>query len=168
MSQLPVCLDGSNNGLQHFSAMLRDPVGGKATNLTPEDVPQDIYQTVADVVLTKVHKDAIINAQYAKEWLEFGIDRKITKRPVMVVPYGGTRYSCRQYIEEAMQDKILGNHPNPFGEQVYEACLYLSVHLWDAICEVVVAAREAMDWLRDIGRNQFNRKFLHFWVNLIR
>ncbi len=163
MSQLPVCLDGSNNGLQHFSAMLRDPVGGKATNLTPEDVPQDIYQTVADVVLTKVHKDAIINAQYAKEWLEFGIDRKITKRPVMVVPYGGTRYSCRQYIEEAMQDKILGNHPNPFGEQVYEASLYLSVHLWDAIGEVVVAAREAMDWLRDIGRKMSDKNLPITW-----
>lgn len=152
MSQIPVCLDGSNNGLQHFSAMLRDPVGGKATNLTPEDVPQDIYQTVADVVLTKVNEDAIIGVPYAQAWLDFGIDRKITKRPVMVVPYGGTRYSCREYVEESMHDRILAGAHNPFNEQVYEASLYLSQHVWEAIGEVVIAAREAMAWLRDIGR----------------
>ena len=107
MSQIPICLDGSNNGLQHFSAMLRDPVGGKATNLTPEPIPQDIYQMVANVVLTLVKEDATLGVNYAQAWLDFGIDRKITKRPVMVVPYGGTRYSCREYVEEAMQEKIL-------------------------------------------------------------
>ena len=34
ISHLPIALDGSNNGLQHYSAMLRCPIGGKATNLT--------------------------------------------------------------------------------------------------------------------------------------
>ena len=67
--------------------MLRDTIGGKATNLTPEDVPQDIYQMVADVVLKKVKEDAQHGVPYSKEWVSFGIDRKITKRPVMVVPY---------------------------------------------------------------------------------
>ena len=163
MSQIPVCLDGSNNGLQHFSAMLRDPVGGKATNLTPEDVPQDIYQMVADVVLTKVNEDAIIGVPYAQAWLDFGIDRKITKRPVMVVPYGGTRYSCREYVEEAMHDRILAGAHNPFNEQIYEASLYLSQHVWDAIGEVVVAARDAMAWLRDIGREMSTRNLPITW-----
>ena len=93
MSKLPVCLDGSNNGLQHFSAMLRDTIGGKATNLTPEVIPQDIYQMVADVVQEKVQEDGKSGVPYSKEWITFGIDRKITKRPVMVVPYGGTRFS---------------------------------------------------------------------------
>ncbi|WP_292080688.1 MULTISPECIES: DNA-directed RNA polymerase [Brevundimonas] len=37
ISHLPVSLDGSNSGLQHFSAMLRDPVGAKAVNLVPDD-----------------------------------------------------------------------------------------------------------------------------------
>ncbi len=143
--------------------MLRDPVGGKATNLTPEDVPQDIYQTVADVVLTKVNEDAIIGVPYAQAWLDFGIDRKITKRPVMVVPYGGTRYSCREYVEEAMHDRILAGAHNPFNEQIYEASLYLSHHVWEAIGEVVVAARDAMAWLRDIGREMSTRNLPITW-----
>lgn len=46
MSSLPVALDGSCNGLQHLSAMLRDPIGGAAVNLCPAERPQDIYTEV--------------------------------------------------------------------------------------------------------------------------
>ena len=162
-SKLPVCLDGSNNGLQHFSAMLRDPIGGKATNLTPEDVPQDIYQMVADVVLEKVQEDARSGLPYSKEWVTFGIDRKITKRPVMVVPYGGTRFSCREYVEDAMNERIMSEKINPFGEHVYEGSLYLSKHVWEAISEVVIKAREAMSWLQDVGRKMASKNLPITW-----
>lgn len=50
VSSLPIAMDGSCNGLQHYSAALRDPVGGAAVNLTPSDEPEDIYARVADVV----------------------------------------------------------------------------------------------------------------------
>jgi DNA-directed RNA polymerase len=49
VSYLPVGLDGSCNGLQNFSAMLRDEVGGAATNLVPSEKPSDIYAEVAKV-----------------------------------------------------------------------------------------------------------------------
>lgn len=164
MSSIPVCLDGSNNGLQHFSAMLRDLVGGEATNLTPESVPQDIYQMVADVVKESVESDARSGVEYSKEWLAFGIDRKITKRPVMVVPYGGTRYACRAYVEEAMEVRInSGQHPSPFGGKEYEASLYLSKYVWEAIGQVVVKAREAMGWLQDIGRGMSQKNLPVTW-----
>ena len=163
-SQLPICLDGSNNGLQHFSAMLRDTIGGKATNLTPEKIPQDIYQMVADVVTEKVKEDAKHGLPYSKEWLSFGIDRKITKRPVMVVPYGGTRFSCRAYVEDAINDKILSNqNVNPFGEHIYEASLYVGKHVWDAIGEVVIKSREAMAWLQQIGRAMSEKNLPIIW-----
>jgi DNA-directed RNA polymerase len=163
-SSIPICLDGSNNGLQHFSAMLRDPVGGRATNLTPEALPQDIYQSVADVVKKKVKIDAENGEQFAQEWLDFGISRKITKRPVMVVPYGGTRFSCRVYVEEAIHERILsGQVSNLFGDDTYEASLYLSAHVWEAIGEVVIAARVAMNWLRSIGRQMSDKHLPISW-----
>lgn len=163
MSKLPVCLDGSNNGLQHFSAMLRDPIGGKATNLTPEPVPQDIYQMVADVVAEKVQEDAKTGVPYSKEWLSFGIDRKITKRPVMVVPYGGTRFSCREYVEDAMNERVISSKVNPFGDHIYEGSLYLSKHVWEAISEVVIKAREAMSWLQEVGRKMASKNLPITW-----
>ncbi|MHC4917261.1 MAG: DNA-directed RNA polymerase, partial [Planctomycetota bacterium] len=59
-SRLAVGMDGSCNGLQHFSAMLRDEKGGAAVNLLPSDSPQDIYQRVADVVCDKVAAAALM------------------------------------------------------------------------------------------------------------
>lgn len=39
-SRLPVQLDGSCNGLQHYAALGRDLDGGMAVNLRPADRPQ--------------------------------------------------------------------------------------------------------------------------------
>lgn len=55
---LPVCFDGTCSGLQHFSALLRDEIGGHAVNLTPTDSVQDIYSIVADKVNEKLLEDA--------------------------------------------------------------------------------------------------------------
>ncbi|MDV3197440.1 MAG: DNA-directed RNA polymerase, partial [Sweet potato little leaf phytoplasma] len=118
VSHLPIGLDGSCNGLQNFSAMLRDAAGGEATNLVPGEKPNDIYARVADVTLRKikerlgsdnVHIDvaghSLTDHFFAERWLAYGIDRKITKRPVMTLPYGATRQSCTEYIWEALVDK---------------------------------------------------------------
>ena len=88
MSTLPVQMDGSCNGLQNFSAALRDPIGGAAVNLTPQDMPADIYQRVADIVKETVTKDAEQTEDEDKQalalgWLKLGIDRKVCKRPVV-------------------------------------------------------------------------------------
>lgn len=56
VSHLPVALDGSCSGIQHFSAMLRDKVGGAAVNLLPSEVPADIYQRVCDVAVSKLEE----------------------------------------------------------------------------------------------------------------
>src|SRR6059036_1026907 len=57
-SHLPVSMDGTCNGYQHLSAMGRDPIGGRATNLVPADEPEDIYQEVAYHVSIRIMFDA--------------------------------------------------------------------------------------------------------------
>lgn len=57
VSHLPIALDGSCSGIQHFSAMLRDEEGGKCVNLLPADKPEDIYQRVCDRVIAKLERD---------------------------------------------------------------------------------------------------------------
>lgn len=49
-SRIAVAMDGSCSGIQHYSAMLRDEVGGKEVNLVPGDSPRDIYGAVAKIV----------------------------------------------------------------------------------------------------------------------
>jgi len=168
VSYLANGLDGSCNGLQNFSAMLRDLVGGTATNLVPSKTPNDVYREVAEVTKRRVgdSMDAALQAvpsvldtpdaralnayrlatlKYAPLWMAFGIDRKTAKRPVMTLPYGSTRQSCTAYIFQAVLDK----DKDFFGKnEGFKAAVWLTSHMWAAIGEVVIAATEAMEWLQ--------------------
>src|SRR3546814_17064020 len=62
VSRIPVALDGSCSGLQHFSAMLRDEEGGAAVNLLPAERPQDVYKGV--VVRAQEMADATLVYTY--------------------------------------------------------------------------------------------------------
>lgn len=158
VSHLPIALDGSCNGIQHYSAMLRDEVGGAAVNLVPSDKPQDIYQEVADRVKEKLasiagkfdHPDHF----YAYQWDRFGIDRKITKRAVMVLPYGGTFKSCMDYVADATDERFAAGQEQPFGDRkaLRKAQGYLAKLVWESIGEVVIKSREAMKWLQAVAR----------------
>lgn len=151
VSHLPVGLDGSCNGLQHFSAMLRDSVGGAATNLIPSEKPNDVYRQVANVVERKLYAENLDSTderklEYRRIWLLHGINRDIVKRSVMTLPYGSTRFSCSDYI---VSDYLRFSKVPEFAREQYSgAANYLSFHVWDAIGEVVIAARDAMDWLQ--------------------
>lgn len=147
-SNLPIHIDGTNNGLQHFSAMFRDKQGGVATNLTDTDKPQDIYQIVADKVIEKLQNS---NDPLAKQWLDFGIDRKATKRTVMVLPYGGKKFSCVKFIDEYYEDRIEKGEVPPFNDKT-KACLFLANIVWDSMGNTVSKAKEAMDWLQSVSR----------------
>lgn len=142
-SSIPVGLDGSCNGLQHFSAMLRDEVGASATNLSPSTLPQDIYQEVADKTTEAIKA---LDEPWANKWGEVGLTRKVAKRPVMTLPYGAKQKSARAAIFEWSQDnwglfKLDEKH-------CWELSKWLTPYLWSAIGDTVIAARAAMDWLQ--------------------
>lgn len=150
-SHLPIGFDGSCNGLQHFSAMLRDEVGGKAVNLIDSDKPNDIYAQVAEVVRKALHE---LNSselsddekRFRDGWLAHGLNRKLVKRSVMTLPYGSTRFSASDFI---MDDYLRKGLVVNFEEGDYRnAATFLSHHVWAAIGQVVVAARQGMDWLQ--------------------
>lgn len=152
VSTLPVSWDGSCNGLQNFSAMLRDPIGGAATNLVPSDQPADIYQRVADVANVQVNMDAAQGEVNARYW-QGKVTRKIAKRPTMTLPYGSGRYGFRDQLREEL-DRIRldnGNVPYIKGDE-FLCSIYMANVLYDALGQVVVAARQAMDWLKEVSR----------------
>ena len=90
MTQLPVGMDGSCNGIQHWSAISKDPVIGAMVNLLPSTVPQDAYGIVA----AKVTEDMInTNDEWSRIFLDNwggSISRSVVKRAVMTDPYGVT------------------------------------------------------------------------------
>lgn len=148
VSHMVVPVDATCSGLQHYSAMLRDEVGGRSVNLEPHLPRQDIYQDVADRVNEALMQPNADMLEMSSAWLRFGIDRKITKRQVMVVPYAGTFASCMEYTRAAVTEKIKGGVIAPWGDSDPNPWIvYLSKLIWNAIDEVVVKGKEAMRWL---------------------
>lgn len=143
VTSLPCTVDGSCNGLQHFSAMLRDEAGGEVTNLIPKDKPADIYQVVADLCKKKNDEELVSN-EY--------VGRSLTKRPVMTTPYGATLFGIREQIMDEIQKQEEKGTKFPFTEEKWKATCYLSRLVWESIGETVVAAREAMSWLQEVAR----------------
>ncbi len=150
LSRVSCGMDGSCNGLQNFSAMLRDEVGGIATNLMPpaskNDVPNDIYGMVAERTLEALMAMENDEGGLRARWAEHGMNRKITKRSVMTLPYGSTRFSCAEFIEGDYLRE--GKVPAFQSKEYAKAARFLSKPLWAAIGKVVVKAREAMEWLQ--------------------
>lgn len=151
VSHLPVGMDGSCNGLQNFSAMLRDEVGGQATNLTNNEVMQDIYKQVAEAATRRMQACTLPDQfQHKAKWLAHGLDRSVVKRAVMTTPYGVTKRSAVKYV---IEDYIKLGKVKVFSQKEhYQAAHTLMEYAWPAIGDVVVKAREAMDWLRNSAR----------------
>lgn len=160
---LPVGVDGSCSGLQHFSAMLRDPVGGGHVNLLPQDSPADVYQVVADVTRPLVEADAAAGEIHAARWLRLGITRKTTKTCVMTYVYGSKQFGFAEHLAEAFHAKLLpivtAECPKEAEEadwhytfrlerEVKATGFYLAKHIWNGVQGTVKAAAEAMEWLQ--------------------
>ena len=160
VSRLPIAMDGSCNGLQHYSALLRDEVGGHATNLTSSAEPQDIYQIVADRTLEtlKARRKEELRAGQSEEtlcsrWLANGVSRQMVKRPVMTLPYGATKYGMRdQILKEVRKVQEETGTPVFADSDGFAEAKYLGDAVYDCIGSVVIAAREAMDWLQCAAR----------------
>lgn len=168
VSHLPIALDGSNSGLQHYSAALRDEVGGNTVNLKATPVPQDVYQVVADVVLAEVQKDS---DPLAALWLSYGINRKVVKRCVMTFPYSSEQFGFKQHLIEdlmkPLEDEVLGGHiaAHPFGEDSGRAAAgYLAKKIWSAVNQVVSKAAEGMRFLQKCAQVMAHEGKPLLWV----
>lgn len=98
VSSLPCAMDGTCNGLQHYSAMFLDTVSAREVNVSPTERPADIYNSVAELVLGMLERDAVDNL-YARLWLQSGlVNRKLTKKPTMTFTYGSVQYGFSEQI----------------------------------------------------------------------
>lgn len=146
--RVPVMLDGSCSGIQHYAALLRDEVTGTAVNLVPGDKPGDLYNEVAVRTEERLRENGEVH------WLAFGIDRKLVKRSVMVLPYGGTFISNLDYVRDSARDKVeKGIKLLPYPEkEMKDAFIRLAKTTWRAQHDVVRAPLEGMAYVRKIVR----------------
>lgn len=157
VSGLPIAQDGSCNGLQHFSALFLDAVGGKAVNLVPGDRPEDIYQRIADKVMDKLEPAAHTDA-HARKWLTSSlVNRKLTKRPTMTFGYGSKKFGFRSQLieyllglEDWQKVKLLFTEDGV--SDIGDACSLMSQLIWDSLRDTVVAAFDGMAWMQAATR----------------
>lgn len=154
VSHVPVALDGSNSGLQHFSAMLRDPIGARAVNLAPSDRPQDIYAEVAAKAQALADQSA---DEAAIPWRDGAMNRKVAKRPCMTFCYSATRFGMQDMVSQTLREidaenADTGRPPHLKGADNYAAAHWASYALYESISHTVVAASAAMAWLRQAAK----------------
>lgn len=172
MSCLPVALDGSNSGLQHYSAALRATNEASLVSLTPCDQPADLYQTVADQVKVEVEKDALEGNPVAQQCLDVGITRSLVKRNVMTFAYSSEQFGFRQQLmSDVMRplndDVFLGRiAANPYAihridkntgeikdelDGGFSASGYLAAKVWRAVTNTVTKATEGMEFFKRVA-----------------
>nr|XP_020757076.1 DNA-directed RNA polymerase, mitochondrial [Odocoileus virginianus texanus] len=146
ISHFPVHQDGSCNGLQHYAALGRDSTGAASVNLSPSDLPQDVYSEVAAQVEVFRRQDAKQGVRVAQV-LEGFISRKVVKQTVMTVVYGVTRYGGRLQIEKRLRE--LEDFPQEF---VWEASHYLVRQVFNSLQEMFSGTRSIQRWLTESAR----------------
>jgi DNA-directed RNA polymerase len=94
-SGLPISVDATCSGLQHLSALTLDRSAAEMVNVVPTLRPTDAYAVVAERAKT-----------YLPESVHPLLNRKVTKRTVMTVPYGVTMNSARDYIRQELPREL--------------------------------------------------------------
>lgn len=150
---LPVSLDGTNSGVQHYAMALRSKEDGHMVNLVPDEKCQDVYQTVANQVIKDLQEDG---SDESLKWLDFGITRSTVKRNVMTYGYSSVeRGFGDQIIEDLMQplqkDVNYGVLPeHPFGDYRSQevAARHLAKFTYAAVQKVISSVAQGMEFLQ--------------------
>eukprot|EP00522_Entomoneis_paludosa_P007714 CAMPEP_0172440348 /NCGR_PEP_ID=MMETSP1065-20121228/993_1 /TAXON_ID=265537 /ORGANISM="Amphiprora paludosa, Strain CCMP125" /LENGTH=1049 /DNA_ID=CAMNT_0013189139 /DNA_START=238 /DNA_END=3387 /DNA_ORIENTATION=- len=186
---LPVHMDGSCNGLQHYAALGRDKGGGSYVNMCPSDKPQDVYSGVMKDVIKLVDEEAnrTLDFDYSDEsklspdqrkelkqnlaakLLNGHIDRGVVKRPVMTSVYGVTHVGARAQIEEKVVEKleIAGHDVDSMEREIFHASGYLAKITKEVIKLHFTGAEETMTWLTTCAKLIAQRGYPVAWVSPI-
>lgn len=113
--RVPVMLDGTCSGLQHWAALLRDEEVGQHVNLVPGlEKPGDLYEKVAARTKAVLREAIARGERWAAEWLAFDIDRSVAKPVVMGFPYGKSFTSTLDDVRDAVRTMVdEGKRPAP-------------------------------------------------------
>lgn len=139
LTQLPVQVDGSCNGIQWWAALAKDAHLAKKVNIIPDAKPDDVYQEAADKcwsLLTNDDWHVLFKAKWdsPKAW------RKVVKRSVMTDPYGVTNQGIKAALRADGFTKGM--------ESESRAAIELSKLICAAKDELMQNANLFKDWLR--------------------
>lgn len=111
-TNLLVAVDGSYNGLQHYSAIGRDITGARLVNLLPSARPHDAYTELLNIMMTTIREDAQNDDEVAQRCVGSGIGldknhirRKTVKQAIMTQVYGVTAFGMKEQIAVQLEEQ---------------------------------------------------------------
>jgi DNA-directed RNA polymerase len=145
VSCLPVFFDGTANGYQHWSALVRDPETAEKSNLIGNK-KSDLYSLVANA-LELILQDA--TGEHADSWrkkyaaLKPKERRALVKRPTMTFPYG---------VEQGMNLQVWKEYNELFPDEEAPSGYFgfISGKIEEAIKKELPGAHECREYLRDL------------------
>jgi DNA-directed RNA polymerase len=145
VSCLPVFFDGTANGFQHLSALVRDRETAEKVNLIGNK-KSDVYGLVSNA-LELILQDA--NGEHADRWRERYAAlkpkqrRALVKQPVMTYPYG---------VERGMNLQVWKEYNDLFPDEEAPPGYFgfISAKIEDAIKKELPGAHECREYLRNL------------------
>lgn len=154
VSHLPIYVDGTCNGIQHFAALSGDRELARLVNILPGELPQDIYLDVAEGALRTIWQSAYGDGRgaegfYAKAWLDmldgFPI-RKLAKTTVMIDPYGGTFKAVMDDVRKTI-GKLDPHHSHVPEDEKSKAVGFMAKCLADSLAARLSMPNRVKLWL---------------------
>ena len=133
---LPVATDATCSGLQILAGLAQAAATARMVNVVPTPTPQDAYKVVAEAA-----------RPHCPEHLQPYIDRKVTKRVVMTIPYNAKERSNRGYIREALNEKGVEITP--------EDLTLVTKVVRAAVEETFPGAMAVMKWIEEVVSEAF-------------
>eukprot|EP00796_Vickermania_ingenoplastis_P007465 gene7465-5261_t len=156
-SRLPVAVDGSYNGLQHYSAIGRDAFGAVLVNLVPSERPADAYTGILKEMLKAIEKEAAQDHPVAQRCLGSGrgqdknhIKRKTIKRPIMTQVYGVTSYGMAEQIFEELNKQNKAHGLWTLAD-TKEMANYLKDKVLDSLGVTFRETQRCREWISKVG-----------------
>lgn len=143
-TNLHVHVDGSCNGLQHYSALGRDFKGGYEVNLVNRERPGDVYSKVLEIVLNKIKNESNPNdVKYAELLRAEGlVNRRVIKQTVMTSVYGVTLVGARDQIKKQLKEKEIFDP-----QTLFYVSMYLAKKTIESIGDLFKEANQIKAWL---------------------
>ena len=157
---VPVRFDQTTSGCGILSTLVRDRKVAGLCNVYGSE-PKDLYTVVAELVTERLIVDLQIGDTMEKAlaelWLGRGIDRGLTKGPILAAPYGGSYMSLADSLVDAL-DEYLGFVPlDEFSYRVAVPAKYLAKHLWSEMKVEVESCLAVKSWLKKVCRKVMSK-----------
>lgn len=152
---VPVHMDATCSGIQHFAALLRDPVSAGYVNLEDNNLPEksDIYRAVAvgsqhSLTSALAGPGQGVGGSGGPESLlgPLVISRDLAKRPVMTFVYGVTLFTTMDYV----QDHIDTDYPELAHTYTNHHRAFISNCLFEGVANAIPATVKGMEWLQGV------------------